>query len=70
MFLRFTDYISPLWFFIAFAITMLMVMVMAPKKRIVIQHVDLKNHDDLVFRKEGSEDACYKYVKEETTCLT
>lgn len=69
MMFRFTDYISPTWFFIAFAITMLIVMILAPKKKIVVQHVDLKNHNDLVFKKAGSDDSCYKYVKEETACL-
>ena len=33
---QFTDYISPLWFFIALFITLLLVNIMAPKKNIVV----------------------------------
>jgi hypothetical protein len=69
---KFTDYISPLWFFIALFITLLLVNIMAPEKKIVVKEVNLENHQDLVFRKstttEDGKDSCYKYKKEETTC--
>ncbi len=70
---KFTDYISPMWFFIALLITLLLVNIMAPEKKIVVKEVNLENHQDLVFRKSGSnmsddKDSCYKYKKEETTC--
>ena len=68
---KFTDYISPLWFFIALFITLLLVNIMAPEKKIVVKEVNLENHQDLVFRKsteDGKSDSCYKYKKEETRC--
>ena len=64
---RFTDYISPLWFFIALFITLLLVRIMAPKKKIVVKEVTLENHQDLVFKKKDDE-TCYRYKKEATTC--
>ncbi len=69
---KFTDYISPLWFFIALFITLLLVNIMAPEKKIVVKEVNLENHQDLVFRKstttEDGKDSCYKYKKEDTRC--
>ena len=63
---QFTDYISPLWFFIALFITLLLVNIMAPKKNIVVKEVTLSNHQDLVFRRKDQ--SCYRYKKEETQC--
>jgi hypothetical protein len=63
---RFTDYISPLWFFIALFISLLFVHIMAPKKNIVVKEVNLSNHQDLVFRRQDQ--SCYRYKKEETKC--
>ncbi len=65
--IQFTDYISPLWFFIALFITLLVVHVFAPKRRIVVKEITLDNHQDLVFRRKDS-DQCYKYKKSETKC--
>jgi hypothetical protein len=65
---NFTDYISPLWFFISLAITLFLVRILAPKKNIVVKEVNLNNHQDLVFRKK--DDSCYKYTKKETQCTT
>ena len=62
----FTDYISPLWFFIALFITLLLVNIMAPKKNIVVKEVTLSNHQDLVFRRKDQ--SCYRYKKEERSC--
>lgn len=66
MFFKFTDYISPIWFFIAFFITLFLVRILAPKPKIVVKEVNLSNHQDLVFRRK--DDTCYKYKKEETKC--
>ena len=65
----FTDYISPLWFFIALFVTLLLVRIMAPAKKIVVKEVTLENHQDLVFKKKDDE-TCYRYKKEETSCST
>ncbi len=65
--IKFTDYISPMWFFIALLITLLLVNIMAPEKKIVVKEVNLENHQDLVFRK-STDDSCYKKKKEETAC--
>lgn len=64
--MNFTDYISPMWFFIALAITLILVNVLKPKQNMVIKEVSLSNHQDLVFRRK--DDTCYKYNKEEVQC--
>lgn len=64
--INFTDYISPMWFFIALVITLILVNVLKPKQNIVVKEVSLSNHQDLVFRRK--DDTCYKYNKEEVQC--
>ena len=66
MFIQFTDYINPLAFFITLFITLLIVVIMAPKKKIVVKEVNLENHQDLVFKR--NDETCYRYKKEETKC--
>lgn len=63
---KFTDYISPFWFFVALLITLILVNAFAPKKNIVVKEVTLSNHQDLVFRRKDQ--TCYRYKKEETQC--
>ncbi len=64
--IHFTDYISPLWFFIALIITLFLVNILKPKQNIVVKEVSLSNHQDLVFRRKNN--TCYKYNKKEVQC--
>jgi hypothetical protein len=64
--MKFTDYIHPLYFFIALFVTLIGVMALAPERKLVVKEVTLDNHQDLVFKKQ--DDSCYRYKKEEVSC--
>ncbi len=64
--MKFTDYIHPLYFFLALFITLIGVMALAPERKIVVKEVTLENHQDLVFKK--NDESCYRYTKEEVSC--
>ena len=64
--IKFTDYIDPLSFFIAFAIGIFLVYITAPKKKIVIKWPTPENAGKLIYR--DNSESCYKYKANEVDC--
>jgi len=65
---KFTDYINPLAFFIAFGIGIFFTYIFAKPKKIVIQWPNPENAGKLIYRHEENKDTCYKYEANETKC--
>jgi hypothetical protein len=63
---KFTDYINPLAFFIAFAIGIFFTYIYSKPKKIIIQYPTPDNVNKLVYR--NNDDTCYKYKVNETEC--
>ncbi len=63
---QFTDYIDPLWFFIALGVGLFISYIYAPPKRIVIKWPTPENAGKVIYKDEA--DVCYKYKAQEVTC--
>ena len=63
---KFTDYIDPLAFFIAFEVGIFLVYVFAPAKKIVIKWPTPDNVGKVVYKDHS--DSCYKYKANEVSC--
>ena len=63
---KFTDYINPLSFFIAFAIGIFFNYIFSPPKKIIIQWPTPENAGKIIY--QGSNDSCYKYKANEIKC--
>jgi hypothetical protein len=59
-------YFNPLWFFIGFAVGMLIVYVMPMNNRLVYKHPMPDNVDKVVYHDKANN--CYKYLAEEIKC--
>jgi len=65
---KFTDYINPLAFFIAFGIGIFFTYIFAKPKKIIIQWPNPENAGKLIYRDDKKDDTCYKYEATEITC--
>lgn len=64
--IKFTDYINPLAFFIAFSIGIFFTYIYSKPKKIIIQWPNPENAGKIVYKKD--DDTCYKYEADETKC--
>ena len=63
---KFTDYINPLAFFIAFAIGIFLTYIYSPPKKIIIKWPTPENAGKVIYKDEA--DTCYKYKAKEVAC--
>ena len=63
---RFTDYIDPLWFFIAFAIGIFLTYIYSPPKKIIIKWPTPENAGNIIYKDKAEH--CYKYKANEVPC--
>jgi hypothetical protein len=63
---KFTDYIDPLSFFIAFAVGIFLVYIYSPAKKIIIKWPTPENIEKTVYKDHS--DSCYKYKANEVPC--
>ena len=65
---KFTDYINPLAFFVAFAIGIFLTYIYSPPKKIIIKWPTPENAGKVVYKDNA--DTCYKYNAKEVACPT
>jgi hypothetical protein len=63
---KFTDYIDPLYFFIALGIGLFLTYIYSPPKKIVIKWPTPENAGTVTYRDYA--DVCYKYKASEIPC--
>jgi hypothetical protein len=63
---KFTDYINPLAFFLAFSIGIFLTYIYSKPKKVIIQWPTPENADKLVYK--NNDNTCYKYKANETEC--
>lgn len=63
---KFTNYIDPKSFFIAFAIGIFIFYIYAPPKKIVIKWPNPETSDRIVYKDHS--DSCYKYKADQVKC--
>jgi hypothetical protein len=64
--IKFTDYINPIAFFIAFAIGIFFTYIYSPPKKIIIKWPTPENAGKIIYKDDL--DTCYKYKANEVEC--